>query len=269
MAGERALPGLGINAYWTLGSNGYRTQLCDGLRALSSLTQPRAVSRTTALPTRASGNDEAIYIVPSAAGSNANEIALADFDTDDTTRVWVYIVPTEGYFFYVVDDDEFVVFDETDWVEMVPAATTPAMDDLTDVNAPTPSDGDVLKWNDSAEEWQPAAEAGGSSGASVNAQTGTSYTLAIGDANDIITMNNAGANTINVPLNATVAFPVGTVISIIQLGAGATTVDAATGVTMNGVNGGAATVSAQHDAVSLVKIATDVWNIAGAHGGVA
>jgi len=44
-------------------------------------------------------------------------------------------------------------------------------------------------------------------------------------------MNNAAANTITIPTNATVAFPIGTIILITQLGAGATTIAAAAGVT--------------------------------------
>ena len=66
----------------------------------------------------------------------------------------------------------------------------------------------------------------------VNAQTGTAYTLVIGDEYLLgVTMNNAAANTITIPTNASVAFPIGTTILITQLGAGATTIAAAGGVT--------------------------------------
>jgi len=56
----------------------------------------------------------------------------------------------------------------------------------------------------------------------VNAQTGTGYTAVAGDAGQIITMDNAGANTVT--LNDSV-FAAGDVITILQKGAGATTVD--------------------------------------------
>lgn len=102
----------------------------------------------------------------------------------------------------------------------------------------------------------------------VNAQTGTSYTLVIGDANDCVTMNNGSANTLTIPAEASVAFAVGTVISVIQLGAGTTTVTGDTGVTVNGTSAGSADLTAQHSAVSLIKIASDNWNLAGDHGGV-
>jgi len=66
----------------------------------------------------------------------------------------------------------------------------------------------------------------------VNAQTGTAYTLVIVDEYLLgVTMDNAAANTITIPTNASVAFPIGTTILITQLGAGATTIAAAGGVT--------------------------------------
>lgn len=110
---------------------------------------------------------------------------------------------------------------------------------------------------------------GGLSAPTVNAQTGTSYTLVLTDANNVVTMSNASANTVTIPANSAVAFPVGTVISVIQLGAGVTTVEADTGVTLNAVSTGGAALTAQHSAVSIVKTTTDAWNIAGDHGAVA
>lgn len=104
---------------------------------------------------------------------------------------------------------------------------------------------------------------------SVNAQTGTTYTLVLTDAHKKITMNNASANTLTIPLNSSVAFPTGTIIGISQIGAGVTTVDGATGVTVNGVSGGGAAISAQYTGVTLTKIGTDSWLMEGNHGTVA
>ena len=44
----------------------------------------------------------------------------------------------------------------------------------------------------------------------LNAQTGTTYTLVIGDAGKTVTMDNASAMTLTIPANASVAFPIGT-----------------------------------------------------------
>lgn len=103
----------------------------------------------------------------------------------------------------------------------------------------------------------------------INAQTGTTYTLALSDRYGVVTMNNASANTVTIPTNVSVAFPIGTMIELWQIGAGATTYDADVGVTLNGVSGGAATSSGAYSAVSLRKIGTDSWLIAGGIGNVA
>jgi len=65
-----------------------------------------------------------------------------------------------------------------------------------------------------------------------NAQTGTTYTLVAGDQSAVITMSNASANTLTIPTNSSVAFPIGTVILIYMLGAGTTTITGDTGVTV-------------------------------------
>lgn len=107
MAGERQLPGLSLYGFWNLGS-GYKAQMDGNWLALSALSQLRAISRTTALP--GSPTDGDIYIVPSGAGSNPNEIAVRD------NGAWSYFVPDEGYFAYVEDEDVFVFWTGTAWV---------------------------------------------------------------------------------------------------------------------------------------------------------
>ncbi len=102
-----------------------------------------------------------------------------------------------------------------------------------------------------------------------NDQSGTSYTLVLTDAGKTIWMSNAAANTMNIPTNASVAFPVGTTLLVLMEGAGTTTVQAAGGVTLNGVTAGGATINGQYQVVSLVKRGTDAWVMFGAHGTVA
>lgn len=53
---------------------------------------------------------------------------------------------------------QILLYDGTKWVAQAPAGQPPpALDDLTDVTAPSPSSGDVLQWNGSA--WVPVAVA--------------------------------------------------------------------------------------------------------------
>lgn len=96
----------------------------------------------------------------------------------------------------------------------------------------------------------------------INAQTGTTYTLALSDAGGMVTMTNAAANSVGVPANSSVAFPVGTVVYVMQNGAGATSVTAGVGVTINTPTG--LNVPNQYESVGLVKVDTDTWNIVGA-----
>ncbi len=103
----------------------------------------------------------------------------------------------------------------------------------------------------------------------VNAQTATSYTLTLADKGRIVTMNNADANTLTIPANSTAAFPLGTIISIVQVGSGVTSIAAAAGVTVNGVSAGAGEIADRWQGIALLKIATNSWVASGALGDVA
>lgn len=72
-----------------------------------------------------------------------------------------------------------------------------------------------------------------------------------------ILMNVAGANNLTVPPNATQAFPVGSVVLIDQIGAGATTIVAGAGVTINSSDG--LTLGGQYAGALIKKTATNVW----------
>lgn len=97
-----------------------------------------------------------------------------------------------------------------------------------------------------------------------NAQTGTTYTFVLADAdNKLVTASNASAQTFSIPTNANVAFPIGTQINLIQLGAGQVTVNAVTSGTTTIVSTGATAASpkcrAQYSAMTLIKRDTDSW----------
>ena len=97
-----------------------------------------------------------------------------------------------------------------------------------------------------------------------NAQTAT-YTAVLGDASKLVTMSVATANDFLIPTNANVAFPVGTVINVVQIGAGKTTIKAVTSgtTTISSTASVDPDLRAQFSAASCVKIATDTWYIFG------
>lgn len=93
-----------------------------------------------------------------------------------------------------------------------------------------------------------------------NAQT-ASYTLVLGDKNKIVEMNVASGNNLTVPPNSSVAYPVGTQINILQVGAGQTTVVQGAGVTVNAAPG--LKLRTQWSYATLIKRATDTWVLVG------
>ena len=89
-----------------------------------------------------------------------------------------------------------------------------------------------------------------------------SYTLALTDQNDIIEMNVGSANNLTVPLNSSVAFPIGTEIAVLQYGSGQTTIVATGGVTLRSKSN-ALKISGQFAGCTLVKVGTDEWYVVG------
>jgi hypothetical protein len=96
---------------------------------------------------------------------------------------------------------------------------------------------------------------------SLNAQTGTTYTLVLADAHKVVTLNNASPIALTVPTNASVAFEIGDQVNLLQLGAGQVTVGGA-GVTLR-AQGSKVKLNGQYSVGTLVKIGTDEWVLVG------
>jgi hypothetical protein len=94
----------------------------------------------------------------------------------------------------------------------------------------------------------------------VNTQT-SSYVAVLSDANQLVVMNDASANTFTVPENSSVAFSVGTTLTVVQLGAGQVTLTAGAGTTFH--NPSSATTRAQYSTVSMVQVSANVWILGG------
>ena len=91
----------------------------------------------------------------------------------------------------------------------------------------------------------------------------TSITPVLGDAGtEIRTTNNGGSVTFTVPNNASVAYPVGTVIRVLQAGTSLVTFAPGGGVTINSLNNELDMVE-QYARCTLLKVATDEWNLSG------
>ena len=93
-----------------------------------------------------------------------------------------------------------------------------------------------------------------------NATVGA-YTLVLTDDNRMVEMSNAAGTTLTIPLNSSVAFPIGTMITILQTGNGQTTVAGAGGVTVHGTPG--LKLRTQYSAATCIKRATNTWVLIG------
>jgi hypothetical protein len=102
----------------------------------------------------------------------------------------------------------------------------------------------------------------------LNAQTGTTYTFVLGDAdNKLVTASNASAQTYSIPTNANVAYAIGSQINIIAIGAGQVTINAVTSGTTTVLSSGGTAASpklrVQYSSATCIKVATDTWYVIG------
>ena len=99
-----------------------------------------------------------------------------------------------------------------------------------------------------------------------NAQT-ANYTAVASDTAKVITMSVAGANTFSIPTNASVPFAIGTQITVIQIGAGQTTIQAVSSGTTTIVSNGATAAQprtrVQYSSATCIKSGTDSWYVIG------
>jgi hypothetical protein len=102
----------------------------------------------------------------------------------------------------------------------------------------------------------------------VNSDQTADYTAVIADAYQVLVpMNKATAIAFKIPTNASVAFPTGTVITVLNKGAGSCTISAVTSGTTTVLSAGATAASptlAQYKTAACIKTATDTWYVVGA-----
>jgi hypothetical protein len=94
-----------------------------------------------------------------------------------------------------------------------------------------------------------------------------SYTAVLANNGQVVTMDNASANTFSIPTNASVAFPIGTQINVLSIGAGQTTINAVTSGTTTIQSTGATAAQpklrVRYSAATCLKAGTDLWYVFG------
>jgi len=89
------------------------------------------------------------------------------------------------------------------------------------------------------------------------------YTLVLTDAGKLITMYNAAAKTLYVPLHSSVPFPIGTSITVIATGAGQITIAAVNPATTLSSADGKLNLRVQFSSATLIKVEDDLWYVMG------
>ena len=143
--------------------------------------------------------------------------------------------------------------DGTDMILL--SAVGGTLDALSDVDLSTlaPIDFDGFRYINGTAMWEPRSQ--GWRG--INDQVGTTYTTLIGDAGKLIRLDNAAAIALTIPTNASVAYPVGTVMYLRQVGAGAVTIGGG-GVTFNTPDD---LVLTPDESAMITKVDTDEWDV--------
>jgi hypothetical protein len=115
-----------------------------------------------------------------------------------------------------------------------------------------------------------AADYNGLVAFTIGAAQTADYTAVIADTYQVLElMNKATAIAYKIPTNASVAFPIGTVLNILNIGAGVCTISAVTSGTTTILSAGAVTAQptlAQYKSAACIKTATDTWYVVGAIG---
>jgi len=217
----------------------------DGIRTLDVLVQLRPLDKDLTAPPGTPANGDLYIVGASATGAwSGHDDDLAVWDSG--ASAWVFYTPAPGWQAWLADEALPYRYTASGWAQDTAASG------LSDA----PSDSKIYGRQDAQWVEVPGSTVG------IVSETGTTYTLALTDAGKGIEAANASAITITVPPNSSVAFPVGTVITVAQADAGQVTISPGSGVTLKSV---AATpqTRAQEAVLSLWKVATDTWRVFG------
>jgi hypothetical protein len=97
--------------------------------------------------------------------------------------------------------------------------------------------------------------------------TGTAHVLELIDTGSILETSGASPVIVTIPAEASVPFEIGALINITQVGSGVATVQAAAGVSLNGVIGGSVALDGPWSGAALTKRGPESWVIQGALAG--
>lgn len=115
MANERSIAGrIGLEGYAPLLDANWNVWMDENLFRLSIKASGTVQDIVTAVPVSPTEGD--IVLLDATAGSNSNEIAAYD------DGAWRYLVPWEGFQLWVEDENKFIYYNGSVWVDLIPAS---------------------------------------------------------------------------------------------------------------------------------------------------
>lgn len=216
-----------------------------------------ADSKVSALSTATPALGDKMYLSQTAGGPTDKAVLLSALQTLLFTGKGALLYGTAAPTTEGVDGD-FYIRTTTNFLYGPKATTWPAGVSLVGPTGATGATGPTGPTGATGA----TGSGGGASEYTFNTQTAT-YTAVLGDAGpmNMIRMNVASANNLTIPPNASVAYPVGAIIQFTQAGAGATTIVAGAGVTLNYPAATSLVLSGQGAQGAVIKIATDTWQV--------
>lgn len=223
-----AQPNLGIKQGYADLEDGWGADVNGNFRALDLLVQARVIDKDLSVAPSSPSDGDAYIVAASPTGawaSQAGKIARYRATAAGTgAAAWEFYTPKAGWQVWVSDEAVFYRYNGSAW------AIRPDVDPSV---------------------------------VSINPQTGTVYTLALSDAGKVVRQSNAAAITTTIPTNASVAFPIGSMLSLRQVGVGQITISPSGGVTLNTPSGYAPKTGRQFAVLMLHKVGADEWDLTG------
>lgn len=113
-----------------------------------------------------------------------------------------------------------------------------------------------------------ASQMNGLTSFTIGAFNTNDYTAVSADQYQVLeVMNKSTAIAFKIPTNASVPFPIGTVLTVLNVGVGVCTISAVTSGTTTVLSGGAVAAAptlAQYKSAACIKTGTDTWYVVGA-----
>lgn len=137
------------------------------------------------------------------------------------------------------------------------------LDDLADVSAGAPTNGQVLTFDSGDDRWEAQDAGGGSTFAPVVTDATASRNAILSDAGSYVRFTNSSAVTYTIMIQSTVAWPDDAQIEIEQAGTGAVTITPDSGVNIRVNANLTTTLNGQYAVAGLKRVAENEWVLFG------